>query len=174
MITASTQTRDALTTRLMRGALAGLVAGLLFILATMWLASADGKPADMPLRMISTILKGDAAMADGTTSVGLGWATHLVMSAIFGVVFALVTPMLKTNGTAAIIGTVYGLLLYVVNFLVLAPLVFTTFQKANQPFELVVHVVFGTLVGFAFFSSWPRSSEPLLALGKNSRETTGV
>ena len=69
MITASTQTRDALTTRLMRGALAGLVAGLLFILATMWLASADGKPADMPLRMISTILKGDAAMADGTTSV---------------------------------------------------------------------------------------------------------
>jgi len=174
MTITSTQAGDALSPRLLRGALAGLVAGLLFILATMWLASAEGKPADMPLRMISTVLKGDAAMADGTTSVGLGWATHLVLSAIFGVVFALVTPLLKTNGTAAIVGTVYGLLLYVVNFLVLAPLVFTTFQKANQPFELVVHVIFGTLIGFAFFSSGPRSSEPLLAIGKTSRETVGV
>lgn len=169
-VSSSTQDRDSVGARLMRGAVAGLLAGLLFIVATMWLASADGKPAEMPLRMISTIIKGDAAMADGTTSVGLGWATHLVLSAIFGVVFALVTPLLRSNGTVAIVGVGYGLLLYVVNFLVLAPLVFTTFQKANQPFELVVHVVFGTLVGLAFFSSGPRSSEPILALGKSSRE----
>lgn len=174
MTFSATHEHDSLSARLLRGAVGGLLAGLLFILATMWLASADGKPAEMPLRMISTILKGDAAMADGTTSVGLGWATHLILSAIFGVVFALVTPLLRSNGTVAIAGFGYGLLLYVVNFLVLAPLVFTTFQKANQPFELVVHIVFGTLVGFAFFSSGPRSSEPVLALGETGRERAEV
>lgn len=173
-MTASSTHDDSLAARLLRGVVGGLVAGLLFILVTMWLASADGMPADMPLRMIATILQGDAAMAEGTTSVGLGWATHLVLSALFGVVFALVTPMLRSNGTVAIAGVVYGPLLYVVNFLVLAPLWFTTFQNANQPFELVVHVVFGTLVALAFFSSGPRSSEPVLALGKSTREVTGV
>lgn len=75
-MTVSPTDRDSLGARLVRGALAGLVAGLLFIVVTMWLASAEGKPSDMPLRMISTIIKGDGAMADGTTSVGLGWATR--------------------------------------------------------------------------------------------------
>lgn len=43
MTVSSMHERDSLGARLMRGALAGLVAGLLFILVTMWLASADGE-----------------------------------------------------------------------------------------------------------------------------------
>ena len=71
----------------------------------------------------------------------------------------------------ALAGTAYGLLLYVVNFLVLAPLAFTTFQAANQPFELFAHLVFGTLLSFAFFGSGTRRGEPVLAVRRGS---TGV
>src|SRR6266571_33668 len=117
----------------------------------MWFTESTAGKADMPLRMISTIVKGDKAMAAGTTSVGLGLVVHMVVSALFGALFALAVPL-------------YGGLLYVVNFLVLAPLVFTVFEDANQPFELFGHIVFGTLLGFAFFSSGARRGEPVLAL----------
>jgi hypothetical protein len=78
--------------------------------------------------------------------------------------FALAVPRLRTNGTIALAGTLYGALLYVVNFLLLAPLAFTVFRDANQPFELFAHVVFGTLLGFAFFSSGARRGEPVVSI----------
>lgn len=166
---------DSLAARLVRGVVGGVGAGLLFIWATMWFVSEmpDGK-SEMPLRMISTIIEGDGAMMAGTTSVGLGWAVHLVLSAAFGMAFALFTPLMKTNGTVLLAGTMYGGLLYVINFLVLAPLVFTTFEDANQPFELVVHIVFGTLMAIAFLSSGPRRNEPVCAMDKQALHSAGV
>lgn len=111
----------------------GVAAGLVFAAVTMWFAHSTGGKAEMPLRMISTIVKGDQAMAAGTTSPALGAVVHLVLSALFGVVFVLAVPRFRTNGTVALAGTAYGLLLYVVNFLVLTPLVVTTFRMANSP-----------------------------------------
>ena len=88
----------------------------------MWFTDSTAGKADMPQRMISTIVKGDKAMAAGTTSVGLGLLVHLVLSALFGMLFALAVPRLSSNGTVALAGTGYGAALYLVNFLVLAPL----------------------------------------------------
>jgi hypothetical protein len=88
----------------------------------MWFAHSTGGKADMPLAMMATIVQGDA----GTASPTVGVLVHLVLSALIGAVFALAVPRLQTNGTVAVAGTAYGLLLYVVNFLVLAPLLFTT------------------------------------------------
>ena len=163
--TQMSRAEEPLGRRLVRGAVGGVAAGLVFAAVTMWFADSTGGPAEMPLRMIATIVQGDAAMADGSTSPALGVAVHLVLSALFGMAFALVVPRLRTNGTVALAGTAYGLLLYVVNFLVLAPLAFTTFQAANQPFEVFAHLVFGMLLSFAFFGSgvrraslcWPSS-----------------
>jgi uncharacterized membrane protein YagU involved in acid resistance len=153
--------------RLVRGAIDGVVAGLVFAGVTMWFADSTGGKAEMPLRMISTIVKGDQAMAAGTTSPALGAVVHLALSALFGILFALAVPRFRTNGTVALAGTVYGLL-YVLNFLVLTPLVFTTFRMANQPFEVVAHLVFGTLLSFAFFGSGARRGEPVLAIQRRS------
>jgi|SRR6266536_952212 len=163
-VVGATRGEETLPVRLLRGAVGGLLAGVVFAAVTMWFADSTAGKADMPLRMISTVVKGDQAMAAGTTSVGLGVVVHMVLSALFGVLFALVVPGLRTNGTIALAGTLYGALLYVVNFLVLAPLAFTVFEDANQPFELFAHIVFGTLLGFAFFSSGARRGEPVLAI----------
>ena len=46
----------------------------------------------------------------------------------------------------------YGAALYVLNFKILTPLAFPVFKMANQPFELVVHIVFGTLLGLVLFT----------------------
>lgn len=161
---------EPLPGRLVRGAVGGVVSGAVFAGVTMWFASTmpEGS-AEMPLRMMSTVVKGSDAMAAGTTSVGVGLLVHLVLSVLFGVVFAFVVPTLRTNGTVALVGTIYGGLLYVVNFLVLAPLVFTVFQDANQPFELFAHLVFGTLLAFFFYGSGARASEGFASVGASGQ-----
>src|ERR671924_645595 len=75
---------EPLVRRLVRGAVGGVAAGLVFVAVTMWFAQSTGGKAEMPLRMISTLVKGDQAMAAGTTSPALGVAVHLVLSALFG------------------------------------------------------------------------------------------
>jgi hypothetical protein len=69
----------------------------------------------------------------------------------------------------SLVGTVYGVLLYVVNFLVLSPLLFPVFGDANQPFELFAHVVFGTVLAFFFYGSGVRRSEGFVAIGPAQR-----
>jgi uncharacterized membrane protein YagU involved in acid resistance len=162
--TARVNVEEPLARRLLRGAIGGVVAGMVFAGVTMWFADSTGGKAEMPLRMISTIVKGDQAMAAGTTDPAVGVVVHVLLSALFGMVFALAVGRFRTNGTVAVAGTAYGLLLYVVNFLVLTPLAFTTFRDANQPFEVFAHLVFGTLLSFAFFGSGARRGEPVLAM----------
>lgn len=168
MVTQVDAREEALVLRLVRGLVAGIVAGMVFAGVTMWFTASMGNPAEMPLHMISTIVLGAGAMEAGTTSVAVGLVVHLVLSAAFGMVFALVVPLMRTNGTVALVGTVYGALLYVVNFLILSPIAFPVFQNANQPFELFAHVVFGTLLSFAFFGSGARRGEHFLAVGRGS------
>ncbi|MDP9403129.1 MAG: DUF1440 domain-containing protein [Actinomycetota bacterium] len=148
--------------RLARGAVAGAVAGGAFIAVTMWFATTVGDPAKGPLMMISTIAKGNGAMAGGTADPTIGALVHLALSVVFGMLFGVIAPVLRTNAAVALAGTAYGALLYLVNFKVIAPLLFPIFGMANQPFELVVHIVFGVLVSFFFFSSGVRRGEPLI------------
>ncbi len=137
---------------LVGGAVGGILAGAVFLAATMWFATSVGDPVKGPLLMISSIVKGDDAMMTGSASVGVGLVVHLGLSALFGVVFALLAPRLKSNGALAVAGTLYGAALYLINFKILSPIAFPVFQMANQPFELVVHVVFGTLLALTLFT----------------------
>jgi len=155
---------EPLAGRVVRGAVGGLLAGAVFLGVTMWYSTSTDGPAVMPLRMMSTIVLGDDAMAKGDTSPGLGLLVHIVLSAAFGITLALVVPRLRTNGSVALVGTAYGLVLYLVNFQILARLFFTTFKMANQPFEVFAHIVFGTLVAFAFYGSGVRRGEPPVAV----------
>lgn len=164
MVEQSTQPRTGIGEHVMRGAVGGLVAGAIFAVLNMWFAASTGDPAKMPLLAISTIVLGSDAVADGTASATVGLIVHAVLSVAFGVVFRLIAARLATNGAVAFVGTVYGGLLFVVNFLVLAPLVFHAFEMANKPFELVVHIVFGTLLSVFLFSAGVRRREPALAL----------
>lgn len=151
----STMTATAagpLVSRLVRGAAAGIGAGIVFIAITMWFADSMGDPARMPLHMIATVVQGDDAMMQGDTNATVGAIVHLVISAGYGAGFAFVVPWLRMNAIVAVAATVSGALLYVVNFEILAPWLFTTLDMANKPFELAVHIVFGSLVGLGLLN----------------------
>ena len=165
--------RESVIARTTRGAIGGFLAGTAFIAVTMWFATTMGDPARGPLLMISTIVLGEGALASGQASAAVGFAVHSVLSVAFGVLFGLIAPMLRTNGTAALVGTAYGVALYLVNFLIVSPLAYPVFKMANQPFELVVHAIFGTLLAFAFYHSGVRRAEPFLSLRLRQPATHG-
>src|SRR6266536_233765 len=63
-VVGATRGEETLPVRLLRGAVGGLLAGLVFAAVTMWFADSTAGKADMP-RMISTIVKGDLARPGG-------------------------------------------------------------------------------------------------------------
>lgn len=147
----------ALTSFALRGALGGIAGGVVFGALNMWFAHSMGMPADMPLMMIATIVQGEAALAAGTASSVLGLVVHMILSASFGVVLALLIRRLRTDALRALAGLVFGLGLYLVNFLVISPIAFGVFQDANQPLELTTHLVFGS-VAVLFLLDWRTST----------------
>ncbi len=134
---------------LLRGAVGGMAAGAVFAAVTMWFTASLGDPAKMPLLMIAAMVQGQDALTSGTANPILGAVVHMLLSAVFGMAFALLATRLHSNSAVAVAGVLYGTVLYLVNFLIVAPLLFPWFTKANQPFELAIHVVFGALVSFA-------------------------
>lgn len=136
-----------------RGAIGGFVAGVVFIGVTMWFAASNGNPPLMPFMLISTELLGPSAVAQGNASAPLGMLVHAVQSVGFGIVFALFARRLRSNGAIAVAGASYGLVIFLLTFVVLAQFVpwFRAFTNASYPFEFFAHMVYGTLLGFALY-----------------------
>ena len=164
---------ETLGRRLLRGTVGGIIAGLVFIGVTMWFANSmpEGNPGN-PLRLISSIVLGENAVMDGSADLTTGWIVHLVLSALFGVIFALAAPLSRTNGTIALAGGLYGLLLYLVNIVLIPELWLQQFQAVNDPFELAIHLVFGHLLAVFFYSSGTRRLEPFVAIGSSRASRT--
>lgn len=137
------------------GALGGIVAGVVFGALNMWFAASTGMPADMPLRMIATIVQGEGALAEGTANPILGLAVHMVLSTAFGITLAVIVSRVRSDRARAVVGLLFGLALYLVNFLVISPIAFPVFQDANQPLEFTTHLVFGA-VAVLFLLGRPR------------------
>ncbi len=143
---------------LARGAVAGLFAGLVFLLANMGWAVRGDKPAVAPMIDISTIFhnqdmpKPVEAGPFGPDNVVVGLVLHLSLSMLFGMAFALVAAMLlRRRGAAllAVAGVVYGLAVYVVNFQVFGRVFFEWFTDPMGPpqgFEIFIHAVYGLLL----------------------------
>jgi uncharacterized membrane protein YagU involved in acid resistance len=139
-----------------RGAVAGITAGFVFLLANMAYATTQGKPSLAPFMDISTIFHGTdkpASMTPTLDMLATGAVVHITLSIAFGVVFALLVgafaPLARNWLVLAAAGVLYGLALYVVNFQILGNTIFEWFtnpQGPNQGFEVFIHAVFGLLL----------------------------
>jgi hypothetical protein len=137
------------------GAIAGVVAGIIFAVFEMLAAAAQGMPAVMPLRMIAAIGLGGGSLQAGAASAGdllVAALIHMALSAVYGVVFAAVVgfvALLRGSRWAVVAaGTVFGFLLWIVNFYVISPLVFPWFGMANPVVQFLAHTFFfGTALG---------------------------
>ncbi len=141
--------------RLARGVIAGTAAGLLFLLANMWFAVSKGMPAAAPLYDISTIFHFADKPDPTAENAVVGLVTHLTLAAGFGVLLALVAPLLRSRAALWGGGIAFGVVLYLVNFQILGRIAFEWFQVGpNQTFELFAHAGYGLalvpfLLGFA-------------------------
>lgn len=139
--------------RMTRGAVAGLIAGLFFLLANMAFATSQGMPAVAPLLDMSTIFNTQSAPVVSPENIVIGLVTHLTLSAVFGITFAMALRMLRGPAAATLGAAGFGLALYIVNFQILGRIFFTWFQEGpNQLFEIAAHIGFGLLL-LPFFAT---------------------
>ncbi|GAA1346601.1 hypothetical protein [Arthrobacter roseus] len=158
MSTNKVQAKPGLATYVLRGAIGGIVGGAVFIGVTMWFSATQGNPPAAPFGLISSIVLGADSLMAGAASVPLGVVIHTVNSLIFGIILGLVAARLPGNASIAVVGLVYGLLLYLVNFQLIGRFIFPQFQMPNQPFEVLAHLVFGAVAALFLFHR-PRHAE---------------
>jgi hypothetical protein len=139
-----------------RGAVAGISAGFVFLLANMAYATSQGKPSLAPFMDISTIFHGTDKPASMTPTVDMlatGAVVHISLSIAFGIAFALLVgtfaPLLRNWLVLGAVGVVYGLALYVVNFQIFGNTIFKWFTNPGGPdqgFEVFIHAAFGLML----------------------------
>jgi hypothetical protein len=141
---------------------AGVIAGVIFAAFESIATAVVSGPASatMPIRMISAIVLGKAALDSSYSFVPVaitGLAVHLLLSIAFAGLFAAMATrvahategeLLTNSGQLAVAGTIFGATLWLVNFYLVAPLVGWTWFPGN------VHRVIA-LVGHAFFFGFP-------------------
>jgi hypothetical protein len=138
---------SGLDERLARGVVAGIAAGLLFLLANMWYADSQDLPAVAPLYDISTIFYFTDEPTPRPENAAVGLVVHLALSAGFGVLLAAFAPLFASGRILALGALAYGLLLYLVNFQILGRVAFEWFQEGpNQTFEVFAHLGYGLLL----------------------------
>ncbi len=149
------------------GIVGGVIAGIIFAMAEML----GGRfvldnPLFMPLKMIASVPLGDKPGTIGLeTAIPVGLVTHLFFSALFGLVFALVAENIAALRRSALAmaasASVYGTLLWLVNFYVIAPALGRNwFTTTSAPAQFIFHTFFfGTVLGLYLASALP-AAEP--------------
>lgn len=141
------------------GALMGIFAGLIFALFQVVMATAALGPLPSELIvMVEGVAYGGVpasttnAPALVAPAIAVAVSIHLVLSAIYGAIFGAVAPKVRAlrNDRKALVGaaTVFGLLIWIVNFFVIAPVAFPWFAETNQVVQFFAHTLFyGTVLG---------------------------
>lgn len=161
----------------MHGVLGGIIAGLVFAAFEM-LASAMlmGLGAFfMPLRMIAAIVMGEGVLDPTTSLMGplvVGVLVHLALSAAFGVALAYLAPTVvrSGNGAAALViaASVFGFLLWIVNFYIIAPIAgwYWFPERTNAIVQFLAHTfAFGSVLGFYLHARGGMATGPVRAGG---------
>ena len=126
----------------------GVVAGILFGIAEMAAAAMMGDPPTMPLRMFASVVLGQSALTspDITMVAAVGIAAHLALSAIFGLVYGILAASTSTEtqtswGRQTLLGVLFGIGLWFVNFQVIARVAYPWFLDAPQFLQMAMHAL---------------------------------
>lgn len=133
---------------------AGLVAGAVFLVLEMIMVPVflDGS-AWGPPRMMAAIILGQGVLPPPATfSLGIfivALVLHFVLSIIYVMIAGLLAPASRLS--AALLGGILGLVLYVVNFYGMTA-VFPWFAMARNWVSIFAHIVFGVVAGWMYVS----------------------
>jgi hypothetical protein len=153
--------------RIYHGAEGGLIAGLAFILADMGWSRLHGQPATDSIHGVATVFNVSSKLVRTPDDLAVGIFSHAWLSALFGIVFALLLPVFGPRlraiahgelRTLFLAGALYGLALYVVNYQLLGRIVFTWFSGPHRPdlvISVLVHLIFGLVLAPFFLGLLP-------------------
>lgn len=138
------------------GVISGIIAGIVFAMAEMLISLAMGNPLLSPLRLISSIVLGEAALQPNYSivmAILVGVTVLVITSVICGVIFvyALKTAnqLSASDGKIILYGTIFGCLLWLINFMFISPTLFPQFQQTSPLWAgFIAHTfAFGTVLG---------------------------
>lgn len=137
------------------GVIGGVIGGIIFAIAEIlgghWIS---GDPYVMPFKAYASIPLGKMPPTIATsTAIPVGLITHMILSIIFGVIFALIVSSISALRIAPVVtviaATVFGFALWIVNFYVFVPLINRPwFKMAPAGQQFFYHTFFfGTVLG---------------------------
>lgn len=134
---------------------AGIVAGAVFMMLEMLLVQFFG-PMSMwaPPRMIAAMVMGEGVLPPPDSFDAMAFMVamliHFLLSVILALIFGWIISRWKMSLTAAaIVGTVFGLVVYLVNFYGLTA-VFPWFADARGWIAIFSHAMFGLVLGAVY------------------------
>jgi hypothetical protein len=156
---------------LLTGIVGGIVAGVVFAMAEMVMSLAMGGPFLAPLQMIGAIALGPSVLPPAVATVStviVGLIVHMTLSAMYGVIFvyvlALGNQLNTSTGRLLLYGSIFGLALWVINFLLISQFIAFPwfFHGANQFWMgFIAHTFFfGTVIGGYVAAVRPRLVAP--------------
>ena len=140
-----------------KGALAGLAGGIVMAIVAMMITGGMGMGLfAMPAMIAGLVLGTAAAMSGGAMVVIVGLMLHMMLSAMFGVVF--VTLVNYATHEFVWTGLIFGLALWVFNFYVIGAFIPAAHMMAQQEpawLAIMTHAVFGISTGL-LAKNWAR------------------
>ena len=136
------------------GAIAGLAGGLAMAVVAALLSASMGQDIWHESKRIAAIVYGPAALAVSGFDLGpvlLGSLLHLLVSALLGAIFGIVTRrwlhLTSDFGTPIMAGLVYGLLIWMAAYFVVLPLLNPALLEVYAPAFIIQHVAYGVVLG---------------------------
>lgn len=130
---------------------AGVIAGVVFVIAEMLMVMLFmGESPWGPPGMIAAILLGGDVLPPPTSfDIGILMAAmviHFPLSVAYGLLAGWIVHRLA-NMSALLLGGVFGLAIYFINFYLIAPAAFPWFTQAQNWVSLVSHLIYGLVLG---------------------------
>jgi hypothetical protein len=136
------------------GAIAGLAGGVAMAVVAALLSASMGQDIWHESKRIAAIVYGPAALAVPGFDLGpvlVGSLIHLLVSAVLGALFGIVTRrwlhLTSDFGTPVMAGLVYGLLIWMAAYFVVLPVLNPALLDVYTPAFIIQHVAYGVVLG---------------------------
>ena len=152
VITSSTTQRAARSTDWKAGILAGIIAAIASDVVLTIGVLLRGESAWLPSYLLAAMILGDDALAASPRFdagiVAIASLIHFALAIGYGLIGAWLFDRLR-YGTAAVAGAVYGAALYLVNYDLIAPMLFPWLTQLRGVVGIVTHIVFGAVLALS-------------------------
>lgn len=133
---------------------AGIIGGIVFMMIEMLMVMLFlGQSPWGPPRMIAAMIMGREVLpppADFDMGIMMAaMAVHFPLSIVHGLIAGWLVHRLN-SASVLLIGAVFGLAVYFINFYLIAPAVFPWLTEAQNWVSLVSHLIYGLVLGAAY------------------------